>query len=235
MLQEAMAKIIRADFETSAADPGGWPDDAPSSTTDGGTVPEIAFVGRSNVGKSSLLNVLAERRGLARTSRDPGRTRLVNFFRVEIDEKGSRFEMRFVDLPGFGYAKVSKTERATWRPAIEKYLEQRRSLAGVVLLVDARRIPSNKEEETDALIDERELLPWIASRGVKVVPVITKADKLAKHERAIAADRLKRLIGATPLLFSALSGEGRDRLLDRLIAVVGQGGDRGLTDAKRGE
>ena len=236
MLQETMMKIIRAEFETSAADPGGWPKEVP----EGGmaALAEIAFVGRSNVGKSSLLNVLAERHGLARTSRDPGRTRLVNFFRVEVEAAGRRVEMRFVDLPGFGYAKVSKTERATWRPAIEKYLVGRRTLKVVVLLIDVRRIPSKKEEEADSLIDERELLPWIQSRGVVVVPVVTKADKLAKHERKITAERLKKLIGVTPMLFSAQSGDGREKLLERLLKEVGdgtEGANVGLTDAKGGD
>ena len=107
------AKIVLAEFETSAADPGGWP-------ADDAALPEIAFVGRSNVGKSSLLNVLAERKGLACTSNGPGRTRLINFFRVELLDGERRLPLRLVDLPGFGYAKVSKSERSKWMPAIER-------------------------------------------------------------------------------------------------------------------
>ena len=205
-----MTKIAASDFEISAAEPAGWPADGP---------PEIAFVGRSNVGKSSLLNVMAQRKGLARTSREPGRTRLTNFFRITVlDDAGLPREVRFVDLPGFGYAKVSKVERATWRPAIERYLSHRKSLLAVVLLVDARRVPDKNGDE-EAVDDERDLARWIGLRGVNVVFVITKSDKLAKHERQVIADRARKLFGALPVLFSAETGEGRDKLWSRLLAA----------------
>ena len=204
-----MTKIAGSEFEISAAEPAGWPADGP---------PEIAFVGRSNVGKSSLLNVMAQRKGLARTSREPGRTRLTNFFRINIlDDAGAPREVRFVDLPGFGYAKVSKTERATWRPAIERYLSHRKTLVAVALLVDARRIPDKGGDPAD-VEEETDLARWIAERGVRVVVVVTKSDKLAKHERNLVAERARKLFASPPVLFSAETGEGRDKLWTRLLA-----------------
>ena len=220
-------RIVRADFETSAAEPAGWPGAIPNPEwrADDGTMEpdEIAFVGRSNVGKSSLLNSLVERRGLARTSSEPGRTRLVNFFQIELLDGPTRRLLRFVDLPGFGYAKVSKTERATWRPAIERYLAGRQTLRAVVLLVDARRVPEAKEREGDVeklIGEEHALLDWIAGRGVEVIPVLTKCDKLAKHERTLVADRLKRLFGRPVILASATTLEGRERLWARIVGAV---------------
>lgn len=212
-----MPIILSAEFETSAADASGWPAEGPV---------EIAFVGRSNVGKSSLLNALVERRGLARTSAEPGRTRLVNFFTARVrddavDGPGAEIDLRLVDLPGFGYAKVSKAERSTWRPAIERYLAGRRTLVAAVLLVDPRRVPERPAGDPEALLDERELHRWIAARGVTVIPVLTKCDKLPKHERTPVAERLRQALGSTaPVLFSALSGEGRARLLGKLLAAA---------------
>jgi GTP-binding protein len=213
-----MVRIVSAEFETSAAEPIGWP------AADGAEAPaEIAFVGRSNVGKSSLMNTLVSRKGLARTSAEPGRTRLVNFFRVELiagpAEAGRRLALRLVDLPGFGYARVSRQERSSWRPAIQRYLEQRRSLSAVVLLFDPRRVPG-AGEAPEAIAEELELLRWIAAGGIRVIPTLTKCDKLAKHERTVVAERLRRLAGRPPVLASALSGEGRERLWEQLLAAA---------------
>ena len=200
-------KIPVADFEKSAAAPKDWPPDGP---------PEVAFAGRSNVGKSSLINVLVDRKGLVRTSNTPGRTRLINFFNVEVmapavdSTPAARHLLRLVDLPGFGYAKVSKVERATWRPLIERYLSERQSLKVVVLLVDARR---------GAEIDETELAPWLAGRRLTIIPVVTKSDKLAKHERKLAAEKIAKSLGpiGKPILFSAMTGEGREEVWKRVL------------------
>lgn len=198
----AEPKVVRADFETSAAGPEGWP---------AAGAPEVALCGRSNVGKSTLLNLLAQRRGLARVSRTPGRTRLTNFFQLELIEGAERREVRLVDLPGFGYAKVSKQERATWRPSIERYLGGRAPLAAVALLIDSRR---------GAELDERELARWIAGRGVALVPVMTKSDQLPKHERKPAAEKLAQTLGAKVVMTAAEKGEGAAELWARLLGAV---------------
>ena len=189
---------IRAHFVTSAASPSDFP---PPS------LPEVAVVGRSNVGKSSLINALVGQAGLARTSRTPGRTRLVNWF--EIDE---RFHL--VDLPGYGYAEVSQAMRDSWRPLIEGYLAGRTSLAGVLLLIDIRR--GVQEEELD-------FAPWLAERAMPVVVALTKADKLAKNKRMLEVGRVKKALGLPrdPLAVSALSGEGIDPLWRAVAQLAG--------------
>jgi GTP-binding protein len=198
-------RVTTAEFLISATDPAvgaGWPEEGP---------PEIAFAGRSNVGKSTLLGALTGRKGLVRVSATPGRTRLINFFRLEILIGEDKRELRFVDLPGFGYAKVSKAERETWFPFVEKYLGHRTSLRACVLLCDARR---------GAELDETELAKWLRERNVTVIPVMTKADKLSKHERRPAADALKRQLGAAPVIASATTGEGLDELWRRVVVAL---------------
>ena len=182
-------KAKSAEFVTSAAEPSGFP--RPS-------LPEIAFAGRSNVGKSSLINTLVGVPGLARTSRTPGRTRLLNWFRVT-PPKGP--PMHFVDLPGYGYARVPNEMRASWRPLIETYLRDRPALRGLVLLVDARR---GAEEE------EQDFLAWLREGGVPARVVVTKADKLPKNKRKPAAMAVQHDLGLDrpAILFSALDGEG---------------------------
>ncbi len=200
-------RIALAEYERSAASPA----DLPGPPDEGPPPAEIAFCGRSNVGKSSLINFLVERKGLVRTSRTPGRTRLTNFFRVELLVGGARRSLRLVDLPGFGYAKVSKDERATWRPAIEAYLAGRAQLAVVALLVDARRGPE---------LDERELAPWIAAHGKRVVAAITKSDQVPKHERPLLAARVRKELAAPAVVVSVNDQIGRDELWSRLLAAL---------------
>jgi GTP-binding protein len=198
-------RVVEAEFLVSGTDPNsgtGWPEEGP---------PEIAFAGRSNVGKSTLLQALMGRKGLVRISRTPGRTRLINFFRLVLADGKSRRELRFVDLPGFGYAKVSKAERETWFPFVEKYLGHRPSLRACVLLCDGRR---------GAELDETELESWLSTRGVTVVPVLTKADKLSKHERRPAAEKLRQALGLPPVVVSATDGTGMEELWHRLLAAV---------------
>lgn len=182
-------KAKSAEFVISAAEPSRFPR---------ATLPEIAFAGRSNVGKSSLLNTLVGVSGLARTSRTPGRTRLLNWFRV-VPPRGPA--MHFVDLPGYGYARVPHDMRASWRPLIESYLGDRHVLRGLVVLVDARR---GAEDE------ERELLEWLHEVKVPPLVVVTKADKLPKNKRKPAAILVQRELGLdrAPILFSALDSEG---------------------------
>jgi len=184
---------------TSAARPSDFP---PPS------LPEVAVVGRSNAGKSSLINALVGQAHLARTSRTPGRTRLVNWF--EIDE---RFHV--VDLPGYGYAEVSQAMRDSWRPLIEGYLAERTSLAGVLLLIDIRR--GAQDEELD-------FAPWLAERAMPAVVALTKADKLAKNKRMLEIGRVRKALGLPrdPLAVSALSGEGIEPLWRAVVQLAGQ-------------
>jgi GTP-binding protein len=157
-----------AELLTSAAQASGFP--VPEA-------PEVAFLGRSNVGKSSLLNKLVNRKALARTSSTPGKTRLLHWFRVTREKD----ELWLVDLPGYGYAKVAKSERRAWQSLVEAYLGDRPSLRLAVLLQDLRR---------DVSEDESLLLAWLAERQVPCVVALTKCDKLKPMRRA---ERIKRL------------------------------------------
>jgi GTP-binding protein len=170
-------------------------------------LPEVAFAGRSNVGKSSLINALVHRKKLARVSNTPGRTREINFF----DVNG---EFVLADLPGYGYAKVSKEKKAAWRPLIEGYLKGSLGLRGVVLLLDARRVPSE---------DDLQMLEFLAHRGTPTVIIATKVDKLAKAERAERIEALAREAGVEleqVIPFSAVSGEGRHELAEAIESLL---------------
>ncbi|HYW76439.1 MAG TPA: ribosome biogenesis GTP-binding protein YihA/YsxC [Gammaproteobacteria bacterium] len=179
----------QARFLTSAAAMRGLPPDQGS---------EVAFVGRSNAGKSSAINRLCARRNLARTSSTPGRTRLLNFFALDEDAF-----IRLVDLPGYGYAKAPKTEQAKWAKLIEAYLAERRSLTGLVLLADSR-LPLKPTDE--------QLLDWSRASELPTLVLLTKADKLSRNEqsRAVANARSRLPTNAEPLAFSAVSGLGLD-------------------------
>ncbi len=210
-------RIATAEFLKSASAPASWPDEGPR---------EIAFCGRSNVGKSTLLNAVLGRKGMARVSRTPGRTRLINFFSLTVVPEGTdgggraqKEKLLLSDLPGFGYAKVSKVERSTWRPLIQSYLDRRQSLRAVVLLCDSRRA-AKATTEPELLFDEDELCRWLLHLGRKVVVVMTKADKLSKHERKPAAEALRRLLGKSPVIFSSLTGEGTDELWRRIFSAL---------------
>jgi len=188
---------VNARFVISAAKPEDFPP---------GRLPEVAVVGRSNVGKSSLINSLVHQQGLARTSRTPGRTRLINWFEVD-----GRFHL--VDLPGYGYAAVDRNMRAGWQPLIEAYLDKRAVLAGVVLLVDVRRGP--EEEELD-------FVPWLEQRKVPIVVALTKADKLPKNKRMLEVSKAKKTLALKrdPFAVSAQTGDGIDdlwRAIDKLV------------------
>ena len=203
-------RVVEAEFlQSGTEDPAGWPAEGP---------PEIAFIGRSNVGKSTLLQALLARRGLVRTSSTPGRTRLINFFRCLVEVNDKRVELRLVDLPGFGYAKVAKAERQSWRRFVQHYLGARSTLQGGVILVDARRQPTREEP---LFFSESEIAGWLDGRGVAVIPVVTKADQLRKHERKPAADKVRQILGAPPIVVSATENEGTAELWRRLLVTVG--------------
>ena len=166
--------------------------------------PEIAFAGRSNVGKSSLINRLLNRK-IARTSQTPGRTRQLNFFTINQ-------VLTFVDLPGYGYAKVAKSERTAWQRLIEDYLIHAPNLCGVVIILDIRRGP---EEEEAALAD------FLAYHNRPFLFVATKCDKLKRNQREKQRQLLTRQIGGEPLLlFSARDGQGTDTLWQAMLALT---------------
>lgn len=177
-------------------------------------LPQIAFCGRSNVGKSSLINALLNRRGLAKTSNTPGKTRLLNFFRITPAESIYP-PFYFVDLPGYGYAKVSQTEREAWRQLIESYLQNSPRLCGAFALIDSRHGPQK---------NDLDLLTWLAHVRQRVVVVATKADKLSNQQRAerqreITA-ALQHLPPAPLLFFSALTAVGKKELWQQINEFV---------------
>ena len=189
-------KILTAEFIRSCA--------APEQFLKG-ELPEVAFIGRSNVGKSSLINSLLQRKGLAKVSRTPGKTRLVNLFRITSDDPGLA-QFVVVDLPGYGYAKVSKALRAQWAPLIEQYLDGREQLRAVVVLVESR-VLSEQDHQTIA---------WLSSVGRSPIVVATKVDKLKMSERVVALHRLYDWLGLTEgdgvIAYSSVTGEGREQL-----------------------
>lgn len=174
---------------------------------------EIAFAGRSNVGKSSLINTLVERRKLVRTSNTPGATRGLSIFRVELKHaSGERATIDLVDLPGYGFAKRSKGERKSWGPMIEGFLERRVGLRGVVLIVDARRGVED---------DDEQLLDYLEHIRMPALVVATKIDKLTKAERKVALEAIARRAGETPIAASSETREGREPLMTRVLELAG--------------
>ena len=171
-------------------------------------LPEIAMAGKSNVGKSSLINTLLGRKALARTSSQPGKTQTINFYQVEN-------AFYFVDLPGYGYARVSKTERERWARMIDDYLHTRQTLLQVLLLVDGRHEPSANDVQ---------MLEWIRSFGYAPVVIATKMDKMGKQQQAKALKLIRqtlRLESGQLFPFSALTKDGTEaiwEMLDKLLA-----------------
>ncbi|HYA14077.1 MAG TPA: ribosome biogenesis GTP-binding protein YihA/YsxC [Syntrophales bacterium] len=182
-------KVVSAEFIKSATKPSQYPE---------GKLPEVAFVGRSNVGKSSLINAMTLRKNLARTSSTPGCTRLINFFKVND-------QISLADLPGYGYAKVPVTSRRTWQPMIETYFKKRKSLKAVILILDVRRCPS--EKDTD-------LIHWLRKNKILPVIILTKTDKISKSQAKLRQHQIKEILELTtnPILFSARTGEGKDAI-----------------------
>jgi len=185
-------KVTRAEFVISAASPSQYPKD---------NLPEVALVGRSNVGKSSLINRLAGRRDLAKVSGTPGKTRLLNFYRIN-----GRFY--WVDLPGYGYAQVSKQMRLQWHELIEGYLTGRENLRGVIHIMDIRHPPT---------ADDVQMHAWLLDRGLPFVLVATKADKVARGKWPNHVKALREALNLTDsfpvIVFSAKNGQGAAEVL----------------------
>ncbi len=178
--------IKSSEFVISAVKPAQYPE------TD---MPEIAFAGKSNVGKSSLINTLLNRKRLVKTSSTPGRTQLINFFIINN-------AFHFVDLPGYGYAKVPKRITKTWGPMIEAYLSKREPLKAVIVILDIRRIPNQ---------DDQNLISWLHHHSIPVIYTLTKADKLSKSNQKKQQDKIAQTLSMDKeqlLLFSAKSRLG---------------------------
>ncbi|SHJ85880.1 GTP-binding protein [Clostridium amylolyticum] len=191
--------IKTSEFVTSAVKRDQYPEDGRH---------EIAFVGRSNVGKSSIINAITNRRHLAKVSSTPGKTRLINFFIINED-------FYLVDLPGYGYAKVSKKEKASWGGIIENYLNNRNQLKRVILLVDCRHKPT----EDDIL-----MYKWIRHYGYEVMVVATKSDKLSKNDlkksEKVIRETLELNKSDNLLFFSSLKKENKEDLINTLFEGI---------------
>lgn len=191
--------IRRLDFLGGMASAGGWRPEP--------TLPEIAFAGRSNVGKSSLINSLVRRKKLARVSNTPGRTREINFFVVND-------EFVLADLPGYGYARISKEARAAWKPLIEGYLRTSPALRGIVQLLDIRHDPTE---------DDERMLDLLAELGAPTIVVLTKTDKLRPREAQARVLEISQGLGLPEdqvIAFSARTGEGRDELAAAVVELA---------------
>ncbi|MBE5958561.1 MAG: YihA family ribosome biogenesis GTP-binding protein [Lachnospiraceae bacterium] len=170
-------------------------------------MPEIAFAGKSNVGKSSLINGLVNRKALARTSSQPGKTQTINFYEVN-------HEMYFVDLPGYGYAKVSKEIKAKWGKLIERYLYNSKQLKAVFLLVDIRHEPSGNDVD---------MYQWVLASGYEPIIIATKADKIKRSQLLKHIKMIKEKLGSkdiTVLPFSAQTKQGKEEILDLIEQIT---------------
>lgn len=202
-----MIKILDARFITTAVEPKGYPTSL---------APEVAFVGRSNVGKSSMINALTARKKLVRVSNTPGRTRALNFFDVDVERDGKKHLVRFADLPGYGFAKVSKTERSDWQKMITTYLEKRRDLKAVVSIIDAEVGPTSDDFQT---------LDYLQEAKRPILVVATKIDRLPKARRKPRLNDLSEQLSLpreAVLAFSSTDKLGVDEVWDALLNVTGR-------------
>lgn len=196
--------INQAEFIISAVQPHQYPEDA---------LPEIALAGRSNVGKSSLINKMIQRKNLARTSSQPGKTQQLNYYRI--NER-----IYFVDFPGYGYAKVSKVQRQQWGDMIERYIREREPLKMLLLIIDVRHPPSK---------DDCLMYNWLKHYDIPVCLVVTKADKIPRSKWDKHVKIIKTALEADPrdpvVLFSSETGLGREQLWDVILKSIEDGAE----------
>lgn len=192
-------KITEVKFVTSAVRPNQYPENA---------LPEIALAGRSNVGKSSLINAMINRKKLAHTSSKPGKTQTINFF--EINDR-----LMFADVPGYGYAKVSKTQRASWGKMMETYFTHRESLRAVIQIVDLRHAPS---------VDDQKMYDFLKHHNIPVIVVATKADKITKGHWQKHLKVVKQTLDIHPedsiVIFSSETKQGKDELWKEIFQKI---------------
>ena len=190
--------ITSANFVTSAVTPSQYPE---------AVLPEIAFAGRSNVGKSSLINTLINRKNLVKTSKTPGRTQLINFFLINE-------AISLVDLPGYGYAKVPQSVKKTWGNMIETYLLQRETLTGLVMIMDIRRSPG---------MEDLNFIDWLKQQRIPTILILTKIDKLSKNKQFNQIGRIAEILETSKnelLLFSAKTKTGADDLWKTIVSLI---------------
>lgn len=197
---EKVLVINNAQFEISAVKPQQYP---------AGNLPEVAFAGRSNVGKSSIINSLLNRKAIARVSSTPGKTREINFY--NLDKK-----LYFVDLPGYGYAKVSKDKKQSWGDVISTYLDTRQNLALTIMLVDIRHLPS---------ADDCMMFDWIKSSNIPYLLVASKADKITRSQVNPSLQAIRKALGLDDtgevIPYSAETKQGRDEIWRRIDSIFG--------------
>lgn len=191
-----MIRIVSAEFISSAVKPSQYPSSE---------FADIAFVGKSNVGKSSMMNTIMQRKSLAKTSSTPGKTKLVNFFKIRAKRNEDDFYLNFVDLPGYGYAKVSLKEKDSWKVMMNKYFTERIQLRGVLSLVDIR----HKADEKDTV-----MINMLQSLNIPVLVVATKCDKIPKNKVKATLEKLKKQHNAKKIIaFSSLKKIGTEPVL----------------------
>jgi GTP-binding protein len=201
-----MIKVLTAEFATTATKLEEYPRD---------NIPEVAFVGRSNVGKSSMINTLANRRKLVRVSNTPGRTRTLNFFDVALEHRAKKRTLRLCDLPGYGFAKVPKSERAIWDKMISTYLANRHTLKVVVTIIDGEIGPTP---------DDLEMLDFLQDKPPRILVVATKLDRISKSARKPALLKIQKqleLPDNSLLGFSSHENIGHEDVWRTLLGIIG--------------
>ena len=201
-----MIKVLTAEFVTTATKLEEYPRH---------NIPEVAFVGRSNVGKSSMINTLANRRKLVRVSNTPGRTKTLNFFDVVIEHRAKKRTLRFCDLPGYGFAKVPKSERLIWDKMIDTYLGNRHTLKVVVTIIDGEIGPTS---------DDLEMLDFLQDKPPRILVVATKLDRISKSARKPQLLKIQKQLElpANSLLgFSSVENIGHEDVWRTLLGIIG--------------